>query len=343
MRTVPVNAERAYQVEIGIDWKVALNDWLEGRNKVVAITSASFQIDLKIPVIKIPDGEAGKSTEVLLQVWRELGQHGLNRGDLIIAVGGGTVTDLAGFAAASWMRGIDWIAIPTTIAGMVDAAVGGKTGINSEHGKNLIGAFHSPISVLIDLSWIKTLSERDVAAGMAEVVKCGFISDGSILDLLKNKSLKDVCHDENLQLELIHKAVSVKAAIVSTDFRESFLREILNYGHTLGHAIEKHSHFDIRHGEAVAIGMCFIAELSAIKGILSPALVERHYEILKALKLPISYENLAFPDLLTYMALDKKSKNGQIRFVAISDIGQCIRIEDATSEQMALAYERISQ
>ena len=343
MRTVPVNAERAYQVEIGIDWKTALNDWVEGRAKVVVITSSNFEIDVDIPIVRIPDGEAGKSPEVLLQVWRELGQHGLNRGDLLVAIGGGTVTDLAGFAAASWMRGIDWIAIPTTIAGMVDAAVGGKTGINSEHGKNLIGAFHSPLSVLIDLSWIKTLSERDVAAGMAEVVKCGFISDAQILELLKNKSLKDICNNENLQLELIHKAVSVKAEVVSADFKESFLREILNYGHTLGHAIEKRSNFDMRHGEAVSIGMCFIAELASVKGVLSAELVDKHYEILKALKLPTSYENSAFSDLLKHMALDKKNKNGQIRFVAISDIGVCIRIEDATSEEMALAYERISQ
>ena len=119
MRTVPVNAERAYQVEIGIDWKTTLNDWVEGRTKVVVITSSNFEIDVDIPIVRIPDGEAGKSPEVLLQVWRELGQHGLNRGDLLVAIGGGTVTDLAGFAAASWMRGIDWIAIPTTIAGMV--------------------------------------------------------------------------------------------------------------------------------------------------------------------------------------------------------------------------------
>jgi 3-dehydroquinate synthase len=343
MRTVPVNAERAYQVEIGIDWKTALNDWVEGRTKVVVITSSNFEIDVNLPIVRIPDGEAGKSPEVLLQVWRELGQHGLNRGDLLVAIGGGTVTDLAGFAAASWMRGIDWIAIPTTIAGMVDAAVGGKTGINSEHGKNLIGAFHSPLSVLIDLSWIKTLSERDVAAGMAEVVKCGFISDGQILELLKNKSLKDICNDENLQLELIHKAVSVKAEVVSADFKESFFREILNYGHTLGHAIEKRSNFDMRHGEAVSIGMCFIAELASVKGVLSAELVDKHYKILKALRLPTSYENSAFSDLLKHMALDKKNKNGQIRFVAISDIGVCIRIEDATSEEIALAYERISQ
>ena len=183
MRTVPVSAERDYQVEIGIDWKVALADWVEGRNKVVVIASEALNIKVDSPIIRIPDGEKGKSPEVIVNVWRELGDLGLNRNDLIVGIGGGTVTDLAGFAAASWLRGIDWIAIPTTVAGMVDAAVGGKTGINSEHGKNLIGAFHSPVAVLIDLAWIDTLSERDVAAGMAEVVKCGFISDPQILEI----------------------------------------------------------------------------------------------------------------------------------------------------------------
>jgi 3-dehydroquinate synthase len=343
MKTVPVNAERAYQVEIGVDWEVALTNLVKGRNKVIAIASSKFEMDVKIPVIKIPDGESGKSPEILLQVWRELGDFQINRGDLIVGIGGGSVTDLAGFAAATWMRGIDWVAIPTTIAGMVDAAVGGKTGVNSEHGKNQIGSFHSPISVLIDLSWITTLSERDVAAGLAEVVKCGFIADSHILELLKNKSLNELMHDQELLMELIYKAVSVKAAVVSADFKESFLREVLNYGHTLGHAIEKHSKYQLRHGEAVAIGMCFVAQLANIKGHLNSEIVQKHYEILAALKLPINYESAAWPELVKLMTLDKKNREGLIRFVAISSIGNCIRIEDADLEEMALAYERISK
>ena len=343
MRTVPVSAERDYQVEIGIDWKVALADWVEGRNKVVVIASEALNIKVDLPIIRIPDGEKGKSPEVIVNVWRALGEFGLNRNDLIVGIGGGTVTDLAGFAAASWLRGIDWIAIPTTVAGMVDAAVGGKTGINSEHGKNLIGAFHSPVAVLIDLAWIDTLSERDVAAGMAEVVKCGFISDAHILEILDRKSLKDVCNDEDLQLELIHRAVSVKASVVGDDFKESFLREILNYGHTLGHAIEKHSKYSVRHGEAVAIGMCFVAELAAAKIGLDQQIVDRHYEILKSLKLPTSYSADAWPELLVAMGLDKKVKSGALRFVAIEDLGKCTRIESPTSDELQAAYGRISQ
>ena len=343
MRTVPVAAERNYQVEIGIDWKVALEDWTEGRNKVVVIASEAMELKVDYPVVRIPDGEMGKSPEVITNVWRELGNLELNRNDLIVGIGGGTVTDLAGFAAASWLRGIDWVAIPTTVAGMVDAAVGGKTGINSDHGKNLIGAFHSPIAVLIDLKWIETLSERDVAAGMAEVIKCGFISDSHILELLENKSLKDVCNDTDLQLELIHRAVSVKASVVGQDFKESFLREILNYGHTLGHAIEKHSQYSVRHGEAIAIGMCFVAELAAIKIGLDRKVVDQHYKVLRALKLPTEYQLSAWAELLQAMGLDKKAKSGNLRFVAIEEIGKCTRIESPTSEELQAAYERIAK
>ena len=343
MRTVPVSAEREYQVEIGVDWRIALNDWVEGRNKVVVITSESFEVKTDFPTIKVPDGEAGKSPEVIVKIWQQLGELGLNRQDLIVGIGGGTITDLAGFAAASWLRGIDWLAIPTTIAGMVDAAVGGKTGINAKHGKNLIGAFHSPVGVLIDLKWIETLSERDVAAGMAEVVKCGFISDPEILNALEHKSLKDVCNNPDLQLELIHRAVSVKATVVGEDFKESYLREILNYGHTLGHAIEKHSNYSVRHGEAVAIGMCFVAELAGASIGLSEEVVQSHYKILKSLQLPTSYKKEAWSELLGTMGLDKKVKSGALRFVAIESVGKCVRIESPTIDELQAAYERIAQ
>ena len=343
MKTVPISAEHNYQVEIGVDWKIALEDWVEGRQKIVVITSDTIQFETNFPKITIPDGESGKSPEVITRIWRELGALGITRSDLIVAIGGGTVTDLAGFAAATWLRGIDWLAIPTTVAAMVDAAVGGKTGINSDHGKNLIGAFHSPISVLIDLSWIKTLSERDVSAGMAEVIKCGFIADQEILDIMSKKSLKDVCHDAELQMEIIFRAVSVKAQVVSEDFKESYLREILNYGHTLGHAIEKHSKYQLRHGEAVSIGMCFVAELAAECSGLDSQIVSMHYSILESLKLPTQYQRGAWPELLQMMALDKKVKSGALRFVAISEVAKCVRIEAPTTEQLTHAYERISK
>ncbi len=341
MKTITVNAERDYRVEIGVNWDASLKDWVKDRNKVVLIKSENLAIQTDYPTINIPDGEAGKSPEVLVKVWQSLGELEINRQDLIIGIGGGTVTDFAGFVAATWLRGVDWVAIPTTLAGMVDAAVGGKTGINSKHGKNLIGAFHSPCAVLIDLNWIKSLTERDVAAGMAEVVKCGFISDLKILDLFENNSLQDICSNQELQLQLIHRAVAVKAQVVNQDFKESFLREILNYGHTLGHAIERHSNYQLRHGEAIAIGMCFAAELSTLVNGLDAKIVEQHYRILGGLGLPTTYQLNAWPELLELMSLDKKIKNGKVRFVGLEELGKCNRIESASDQNLRSAYERI--
>ena len=341
MKTVPVSAERKYQVEIGVDWKVSLQDWIEGRQKVAVICSDKFQIDTGLPTILISDGESGKSLESISRIWQQLGELGISRGDLIVAIGGGAVTDVAGFASATWMRGIDWIAIPTTLAGMVDASVGGKTGLNAEHGKNLIGSFHSPSAVLIDLDWLNTLSDRDFAAGLSEVVKSGFIQDAQILSLLKDKTLRDVIQNKNLQLDLIHRSVLVKAEVVSNDFKESFLREILNYGHTLGHAIERESSYQLRHGEAVAIGMCFAAELSKETNNLDQSIVSEHYEILKSLQLPTSYSLSAWPAIENLLQSDKKNRIGQLRFVGLQELGKCNRIENPSSELLASVYERI--
>jgi 3-dehydroquinate synthase len=275
-------------------------------------------------------------------LWNWLASSGFTRTDLIVGVGGGAVTDVSGFAAATWLRGIDWVAIPTSIAGMVDAAVGGKTGINSDFGKNLIGAFHSPISVLIDTSWLSTLSDRDFSAGMAEVVKCGFIADKGILDSLFGKELSALRKDMPAVVGLIRAAVAVKAGVVSEDFKESFGREILNYGHTLGHAIEMHSRYALRHGEAISIGLVFVAELANVKGYLSKELVTAHRELLSGFNLPISYPHSAWPELLPMLALDKKSRGTTLRFVAISDVGHCIRIEGVSESELLAAYERVS-
>ena len=155
--------------------------------------------------------------------------------------------------------------------------------------------------------------------------------------------MKDVCNDVELQLELIHRAVSVKASVVGEDFKESFLREILNYGHTLGHAIEKHSNYAIRHGEAVSIGMCFVAELAAIRGHLTADVVAKHYQVMQSLKLPTSYDRSAWPELLQIMGMDKKVRDGGLRFVGLEEMGKCNRIESASNEELLEAYERISK
>jgi len=305
---------------------------------VPAELAEQFQVQAlakaNLRIVEIPTGEAAKSPEYLLKMWEVCGDFGLTRSDCIIGIGGGSATDLAGFVAASWLRGITWHAIPTSLAGMVDAAIGGKTGINSSHGKNLIGAFHSPSSVVIDKDFLNSLSDRDFNAGMAEVIKSGFIADPKILELaLDAKS--------NIA-ELISRSIAVKAHVVSADFKEGRLREILNYGHTLGHAIEKNEDYKLRHGEAVAIGLVFAAELSNVAGGLNSTAVQLHRDLLRKFELPTTYRPEALPKLLELMAGDKKSRGTALRFIGLEDIGKPIWLEAVTSDQITEAYGRIS-
>jgi 3-dehydroquinate synthase len=218
---------------------------------------------------------------------------------------------------------------------MVDAAIGGKTAINSSSGKNLIGSFYSPSGVYIDLQFLQTLPARDLSAGMAEVIKCGYISDKKILKLAQD----DVLDFK----ELIYRSIKVKADVVNRDFKESKLREILNYGHTLGHAIEKHSKFKLRHGEAVSIGLVFAAELSNIVGDLPADVVEEHRRILGSFNLPISYPKQHLAALEKLMISDKKVKGNQIRFIGLKKIGKPTWFDSVNSKQIKLAYERIAR
>lgn len=350
MTSITVRAERSYSVILTANWNTGLAKMCEGRTRVAVIVSEGFKPDLsglmeldsEIYVFDVPDGEAAKNNATLNRVWNWLGAAGFTRSDLIVGIGGGAVTDLAGFAAASWLRGLDWVAVPTSLAGMVDASVGGKTGINSEYGKNLIGAFHSPSSVLIDTNFLKTLSDRDFAAGMAEVIKCGFIADPKILALAADHSVASLRKISDVMAELIHRAVSVKAAVVSSDFKESFAREALNYGHTLGHAIEIHAKYQMRHGEAVSIGLVYAAELAAARGLISTDELDLHRSLLSAYQLPITFDRQAWQKLLPLLALDKKARGTTIRFVALNGIGSTTRLEDLTSAELDAAYERIS-
>lgn len=347
---IEVAAEQTYPVIIDSSWKVELSKLLVGRNKAAIIVSEKMQgsikdlvaTDAEVLIFPIPDGEAGKSSATLNRIWDWLGAAGFTRSDLIIGIGGGAVTDFAGFAAASWLRGIDWIAIPTTVAGAVDAAIGGKTAINSEYGKNLIGAFHSPTAVIIDVSWFDSLSDRDFAAGLAEVVKAGFISDAKILELIGTSEISDLRTNRDTVIELITRAIKVKAKVVSSDFRESFDREVLNYGHTLGHAIELHCKYDLRHGECVAIGMAFMAQLQLSLGLITPELAQQHLDILENLGLPISYQRQAWPSLLASMYLDKKSRGKTLRLVTIKGIGITDRLENPDEKILLAAYEKVS-
>jgi 3-dehydroquinate synthase len=349
MNTISITADRDYEVVIDIDWHKAIEPYLANRGQVAVIVSEAMRdhivnlpvTDARIHVFTVPDSEAGKSFTTYQKVLDWLGAAGFTRNDLIVAIGGGAVSDLSGFVASSWLRGIDWVAVPTTLAAMVDAAIGGKTGINSEYGKNLIGSFYSPIAVLIDLSWLNTLSDRDFAAGLAEVIKCGFIVDTEIVELLKDRNLSQVRSDRALTLELITRSIAVKAKVVSGDFKESFDREILNYGHTLGHAIELHSKYTLRHGECVSIGLVFAANLANQFGILADQSTDLHKKILSNLGLPTSYESRHWPELRANMAIDKKSRSGTLRFVAISEFGKTLRIEAPSESDLLAAYERL--
>ena len=351
MKKIHVSADRDYEVVIDVDYLTALSDRAQGRTRVAVVFSESMKDripqleagDCEFFYLPIPDGEAGKSAAVLVQAWNWLGAAGFTRADLIVGIGGGAVTDFAGFAAASWLRGLDWIAIPTTVAGAVDAAIGGKTAINSDYGKNLIGAFHSPISVLIDPVWLETLSDRDFAAGLAEVVKCGFIRDQRILDLMHAKTLHDIRSSREVTLELIERSVAVKALVVSGDFKESFDREILNYGHTFGHAVELLSKYSLRHGECVSIGMAYIAYLSERLGIITSDIRALHIETLSGLGLPTSYKEAEWPELLAAMKVDKKSRGNTLRFVVITEVGKTQRLENPIESELYAAYERLCQ
>jgi len=350
MTIITVNAERSYPVTLTNSWSKDLAAIFEGRTRVAVIVSASYSPDLAVlrnldsdcHVFEVPDGEDGKNVATLINLWNWLGAAGFTRSDLIVGIGGGAITDLAGYAAASWLRGVDWVAVPTSLAGMVDASVGGKTGINSDYGKNLIGAFHSPIAVVIDTSFLETLSNRDFSAGMAEVIKCGFIADPKILALASSHSVDSLRNAPGDLAELIKRAIIVKAQVVSSDFKESFAREALNYGHTLGHAIEIYAQYQLRHGEAVAIGLVYAAELAVARGLITSAELDLHRTILSAYQLPTTFDRQAWQKIAPLLALDKKARGNTIRFVALNGIGSTIRLEDLTSAELDAAYERIS-
>jgi 3-dehydroquinate synthase len=301
------------------------------------VTELSTHVETTL--ILTPDGEGQKSVAVLESAWNQLGAAGFNRNDRIVGIGGGATTDLAGFLASSWLRGIDWSAVPTSLAGMVDAAVGGKTGINTASGKNLVGAFYSPTAVFISPRFLSSLPTADVAAGLAEVIKCGFIADPKILQLVAAAG-PGTLTDAPLLEQLICRAVQVKADVVSQDFKESGLREILNYGHTLGHAIEKQERYSMRHGDAVSIGMVFAAELAHASGLISSEDVALHRTLLGSLGLPITYTG-PWEVLRASMSIDKKSRAGMLRFVVLDALGSTRRLEGPNEEILKQAYERL--
>ncbi|MBN6040819.1 3-dehydroquinate synthase [Amycolatopsis sp. 195334CR] len=292
--------------------------------------------------VEIPDAEDGKALSVAGFCWEVLGRIGLDRRGVVVGLGGGAVTDLAGFVAATWMRGVRLVNVPTTLLGMVDAAVGGKTGINTEAGKNLVGVFHEPSAVLVDLATLETLPPNELVAGMAEVVKAGFIADPRILELIEQSPAAALDTQGDVLGELVRRAIQVKADVVSADLRESDLREILNYGHTLGHAIERRERYRWRHGAAVSVGLVFAAELARLAGRLDDATADRHAAVLRLLGLPTTYDADALPQLLEGMRTDKKTRSGVLRFVVLDGLAKPGRLEGPDPSLLAAAYSAVA-
>jgi 3-dehydroquinate synthase len=293
--------------------------------------------------LQVPNAEEAKTAQVAAYCWQVLGQTGFTRSDVIVGVGGGATTDLAGFVAASWLRGVRWIAVPTTVLGMVDAAVGGKTGINTAEGKNLVGAFHPPAGVLADLACLETLPPHDYVSGLAEVIKAGFIADPAILDLVESDPEAARSPLGPHTAELIERSIRVKADVVSQDLKESGLREILNYGHTLAHAIEKNERYSWRHGAAVSVGMVFAAELGRLAGRLDDATADRPRAVLASVGLPLTYRGDQWPRLLETMKVDKKSRGDRLRFIVLDGLAQPTVLEGPDPAVLAAAFSEVAK
>ncbi|HEX2498147.1 MAG TPA: 3-dehydroquinate synthase [Actinomycetes bacterium] len=301
--------------------------------------------------IELPDGEPAKGLPVAGRCWAALAEHGFTRTDALVAIGGGATTDLAGFVAATWLRGVAVVHVPTTLLGMVDAAIGGKTAINIAEGKNLVGAFHQPAGVIADLAMLETVPGADYVAGLAEVIKAGFIADPVILDLIEADPAAAADPAGPHTRELVERSIVVKAAVVGADPHEragttggagGIGREMLNYGHTLGHAIEKVERYRFRHGAAVAIGMTFAAELARLAGRLDGKTAVRHRSLLGAVGLPTRYPADAWPELLAAMRVDKKTRGARLRFVVLDGPAAPAIMEAPDPALMAAAYAEVA-
>ena len=322
--------------------------------RALAATGEAIRVDLAehgydAHAIEIPDGEEAKLAPVASFCWQVLGQTGFTRSDAVVTVGGGSTTDIGGFVAATWLRGVRVVHMPTTLLGMVDAAVGGKTGMNTTEGKNLVGAFHEPAGVLCDLATLESLPRNELISGLAEVIKCGFIADPAILDLVETDPVAATAPDSPTVRELIERSISVKIDVVVSDLKETGGgvghpgREALNYGHTLGHAVERVERYKFRHGAAVAIGMTYVAELARLAGRLDEATADRHRHTLELVGLPTSYRGGVWNQLHDAMKVDKKSRGDVLRFVVLDGLAKPGILQAPDPALLTAAYAEISR
>ena len=296
----------------------------------------------QVLVAEIPDAEGAKRVEVAAFCWQILGQADFTRTDAIVTIGGGATTDVGGFIAATWLRGVKVLHVPTTVLAMADAAVGGKTGINTNEGKNLVGAFHPPAAVVADLDVLAGLPRDELVTGYAELVKAGFIAEPEILDIVEADPDAATNPETDEFRRVLELGIRVKARVVGEDFTEQGLREILNYGHTLGHAIENAERYKWRHGAAVSVGMMFAAELARLSGRLSDEVADRHRRILELLGLPTSYPAGRWPTLLATMRRDKKSRGAMLRFIVLDDVAKPTVMQAPDESLLFAAYQEIA-
>ncbi|MFC7531246.1 3-dehydroquinate synthase [Actinoplanes sp. GCM10030250] len=350
---IPVTGDRPYDVIVGRNLEGELPGLIDGATRVAVLYPPPLReraeaivkaagVGTVVP-IEVPDAERGKSIEVAARCWDELGAAGFTRTDAVVGVGGGATTDLAGYVAAAWLRGVRWVPVATSVAGMVDAAVGGKTAVNIAAGKNLVGAFHPPAGVICDLDALDTLPAEDVSAGLAEVVKGGFIADPRILELIEDDPRKALDPRSDVLRELVERKITLKAHVVSVDLKESGLREILNYGHTLGHAIERREKYTWKHGDAIAVGLVFAAELGRLTGRLDEATAARHRVVLESLNLPTSYPEEAWIDLLPAMRVDKKARAATLRFVVLDGLAKPGILAGPDDDLLRRAYAAVAR
>jgi 3-dehydroquinate synthase len=289
---------------------------------------ALARLGLAVHQLEVPAGEDAKRLEVVAGLYQRLARVPTHRADPVVAVGGGGTTDAAGFAAATWLRGVPLVNLPTTLLGMVDAAIGGKTGVDLPAGKNLVGAFHQPVAVVADLDALAGLPPVEVRSGLAEVAKAGLVGDPDLVAALAAAAAPAAAGDPDALAPLVEAAVRVKAAVVGADEREAaggggpVSRATLNYGHTLGHALERLAGYQgLRHGEAVALGMVFAATVAEAAGLAAPGLARGHVELLRALGLPVGGVRLDPEPVLAAMATDKKHHQG-LRLVLLREVGR---------------------
>lgn len=356
--TLPVRGASPYDVVIGHGVLGGVGELLGDEVARVAVVHAEGLTEIVDRVVAglgertvvrlpLPDGEAAKSAGVAVAAWERLGAEGFTRSDVVVTVGGGATTDMGGFIAATWLRGVRAVHVPTTLLAMVDAAVGGKTGMNTEAGKNLVGAFHEPAGVVCDLDVLSTLPEAELVAGLGEVVKCGFIADPEILALVEADPHAARTPGSAALRELVERAIAVKIEVVTADLRETGGRdghpgrEALNYGHTLAHAIERATGYAIRHGEAVAIGCCFVAELARRTHHIDDALADRHAAAFGAVGLPTTWDGAPFEELLATMRVDKKSRGSQLRFIVLDDLARPVVLAGPDEADLRAAYAAI--